>query len=299
MTLTYYIINLLRNQYTHMKNCSFFIFIILVLSSCAIKKSPAPIEYNHNNSKLSGSKATVATIVNEGEIISGGAVKQKDTEIITPYDDDDYVIPAESPIEQNRKIIYHEVQVGETIEEIALKYQQTVDEIAMLNDLYPPYYLDEFQIIKIKIEKDFDANKQISSIQQNTPPTVAPAPEFVPPLKGTILTKFGEKTKYGINKGINIAAKQGSKVLATAGGKVIYADYDATFGYLVIIKVNNKNIITSYAHLEDMILSKGSTIKQGDVVGYVGKTGKVDKPQLHFGIREGKIAKDPTKYVNY
>jgi len=61
--------------------------------------------------------------------------------------DDNYVVPAQSPIEQNYKIIYHEVQVGETIEEIALKYEQTVDETAQLNSLFPPYYLDELHQI--------------------------------------------------------------------------------------------------------------------------------------------------------
>ena len=46
-----------------------------------------------------------------------------------------------------------------------------------------------------------------------------------------------------------------------------------------------------------MILSKGATINQGDIIGYVGRTGKVKQSQLHFGIREGKTAKDPLTYV--
>ena len=85
--------------------------------------------------------------------------------------------------------------------------------------------------------------------------------------------------------------------LSTAAGKVIYADYDATFGNLVIIKLDGKNLVTSYAHLEDIILTKGASVKQGDVVGYVGSTGKVTEPQLNFGIREGKVAKDPSQFI--
>jgi len=282
-----------------MKNCSFFILLAFILAGCAVTKAPAPIEYNHENSNLSSS-ATIPTISDEGEIISRGTATSTQSEIINPHNDDDYVVPAESLIKNNRKIIYHEVQVGETIEEIALKYEQTVDEIAMLNELYPPYYLDEFQIIKIKVAKDFDQKAALNMPQKQLPTAQKPqAPDFTPPVKGKVISKFGEGTEYGQNKGINIAAKQGTKILAAAGGKVIYADYDATFGYLVLIKVTSKNIVTSYAHLEDMILSKGASIKQGDVVGYVGSTGKVKTPQLHFGIREGKTAKDPLQYVKY
>jgi len=279
-----------------MTKCSFFILIVLFLSSCSITHSPAPIEYNHKNSSLNSSGgATVPIIDDSGEIISGDSKAQKESEIITPYNDDDYAIPAQSPAEKDRKIIYHEVKVGETIEEISTQYSQSVDEIAMLNSLYPPYYLEEFQVIKIRVAKDHSDAKT----------TAAPAtkrvraPEFVAPLKGKLVTKFGEKTQYGTNKGINIAAKQGTKVTAAAAGKVIYADYDATFGYLVIIKLHDKNIVTSYAHLEDIILTKGAKIKQGDAVGYVGNTGKVNSPQLHFGIREGKKVKDPLQYVSY
>jgi LysM repeat protein len=280
-----------------MKNCSFFVLLILILSGCQFKKSPAPIVYNHSKSSLGGSSETIPTLSNDGEVISTSVIGGNHTEIIGPKNDANYVVPAESPVEQNFKIIYHEVQVGETIEEIALKYEQTVEEIAQLNSLFPPYYLDEFQIIKIKIDKDFvkeavpeKQKKQIIKIEK---------PDFVKPVNGKVLTKFGESTPYGVNKGINIAAKEGTKVIAAASGKVIYSDYDATFGYLVIIKVDGKNIVTSYAHMEDLITAKGKIIKQGDVIGYVGNTGKVDKFQLHFGIREGKNAKNPMNFVKF
>lgn len=279
-----------------MKSCSFFILLILTLTSCAVTKAPAPIEYNHKNAKLSSS--TIPTIDNDGAVVSSSTQAESlSSEVISPYKDgDDYIVPAASPIEQGKKIIYHEVRVGETIEDIALKYEQTVDEITMLNQLYPPYYLDEFQIIKIKVNKD--AVPAATPQQQIIAPTPQ-ALDFVAPVPGKVISKFGEKTAFGQNKGINIEAKAGTKVIAAAGGQVIYADYDATFGYLVIIKVAGKNIVTSYAHLEDMVLSKGASIKQGDIVGYVGNTGKVKTAQLHFGIRDGKTAKDPLQYVNY
>lgn len=279
-----------------MRNCSFFILLVLILTSCQFKKEPAPIVYNHKNSSLSSSAETIPTLSNDGEIISRDMIGEKQSEIIGPMNDDNYVVPAQSPIEQNYKIIYHEVQVGETIEEIALKYEQTVDEIAQLNSLFPPYYLDEFQIIKIKVLKEGIKNNE-SEPKKHV--LKSKGPDFVNPVDGKVLVKFGEKTPYGVNKGVNIAAKEGTKIMAAAGGKVIYADYDATFGYLVIVKVDGQNIVNSYAHMEDLIISKGKTVKQGDIIGYVGNTGKVDKFQLHFGIREGKSAKDPMKFIKF
>ena len=299
-----------------MRNCSLFILLAFILSSCVVRNSSAPIEYNHHKSNVTSSREAVPIIDTDEEIISSGVVEPKESEFIVPNDKDDntgdsgYVVPAELPVKSDYKIIYHEVQVGEVIEEIASQYGQKVDEIAMLNDLRSPYHLTESQIIKIKVPKDFVKNKAVEIVEEPTEPeaiaeeqksdsVAIPIVEFIQPVEGTIITKFGEKTQHGINKGLSIAAKQGTKVVAAASGKVIYADYDATFGNLVIIKLNNKNVVTSYAHLEDIILSKGSSINQGDIVGYVGSTGKVKESQLHFGIREGKVAKDPLGYISY
>jgi LysM repeat protein len=290
-----------------MKKCSLFIVLAIQLSSCAVKHSPAPIEYKHSQSRLHGDSVageeTVSTINTEGEIISTDNQKtpgQQQEEYIDPVEDDNYVIPSKVS-KADDKIIYHEVQSGETIEMIAAKYGQSVEAIARLNDLYPPYYLDEFQNLKIKTDKSLAQGvPPVRNIPQEEPLPPAPkkSPEFIKPVDGTIISKFGENTANGVNKGINIAATAGTEVKASANGRVIYADYDATFGNLGMIKVDNKNIVIAYAHLEDILLAKGSVVKQGELVGYVGSTGKAGgKPQLHFAIREGKNAVDPVKYI--
>ncbi len=300
-----------------MKKQSLLILLSFVLSACAVSKQSAPIEYNNSGSQKRASSKTNSTLVDEGEVISTGSFEVKPTEVINPEeytDNEQYIIPAQSPLESKRKIIYHEVQVGETLEDIASKYGQKVTEIALLNDLSPPYYIDEFQILKINnqtTEKNLTTNNaelaeplgQVEEARVDRPEVELQEQEvnreYIAPVNGKVITKFGDKTPFGTSKGISISAKPGTKVLSTAAGKVIYADYDATFGNLVIIKLDGKNIVTSYAHLEDIILTKGSSVKQGDVVGYVGSTGKVTEPQLNFGIREGKVAKDPSKFVNY
>lgn len=318
-----------------MKNQSLFVALMCLLSACAVSNQPAPIEYNHNSyTKNRPSNKTKAT-VDDGEIISKGSIESKQSDIIEPNEDlqaniadDEFIVPENQHLQSKNKIIYHEVQVGETIEDIAKKYGQTVKAIAALNDLSPPYYLDEFQVIKINQAKSSNNDVKPGSILNeednateltqltteatlattttavengDTPVKQVPAAnkDFIPPVSGKILSKFGSKTNSGTNKGISISAKQGTKVLAAAGGKVIYSDYDATFGNLIIVKLDGKNTFMSYAHLDDLPLAKGASVKQGDVIGYVGASGKVNEPQLNFGIREGKVAKDPEKLVHF
>ena len=264
-----------------MKARIFCIFLAFILSGCAVTNSPAPIIYHHKDNSTNSN------------IIDQDNAESPNIEVVS--DDKNYIIPGEKPSDNSTKIIYHEVNIGETIEEVAQKYKQRKEEIATLNDLKKPYRLEEFQVLKIQVPVDFK-EEETPSVKIIAKPKM---PDFIKPLDGKILAKFGEDTIYGKNKGINISAKPGTKIISSANGRIIYADYDATFGYLVIIKLDNKNIVTSYAHLEDIIVAKGASIKQGDVIGYVGSSGKVKTPQLHFGIREGKIAKDPLNYVKY
>ena len=117
-----------------MKNCVLFVLFILFLSSCTVNK-PAPIEYHHKKDNISYTNNSG----NDNSIIIKDLNHNKKDEYIKP-----------NQVKKTSKIIYHEVREGETIEDIAIKYQKSVDEISMINGLYPPYDLDEFQIIKVK-----------------------------------------------------------------------------------------------------------------------------------------------------
>ena len=64
------------------------------------------------------------------------------------------------------------------------------------------------------------------------------------------------------------------------------------FGNLVLLK-HDGGWVTAYAHAEDLLVIRGDTVRQGDPIARVGKTGSVDEPQLHFEIRQGKKPVDP------
>ncbi|WP_375319022.1 murein hydrolase activator EnvC family protein [Candidatus Tisiphia endosymbiont of Oplodontha viridula] len=303
-----------------MNNNIFFIcFVIFMISGCATQP-PAPIEYNRG--KDFSQKSTVVkpptttysenNILesDEGEIIGRElGEKEKDFDVPTGFlqerhaiktqNQDDVIIVPRVKLDDN-KTIYREVQPGETLESIANEYDQTVEELAELNNMSTPYHLNKSQIIMIKVNaKILNKKNQEISIREAGNAASINTPKFIKPIEGKIIVKFGEQTSKGKSKGVNIAANKGTIVKSIASGKVMFADNDPKFGNLVIIKLDNSDLYVAYAHLQDLVVQKGVTVSQREVVGHVGSTGDAEYPQLHFAIRQGKLAVDPLQYVNY
>lgn len=300
-----------------MKKYSIFIIIALTLTSCESVQQPAPIIFHHKISDKTSS--TENSIETENSVAEPSTLEQP--EIMHPgqqQDKNNKYIVAKSLQNSEHKIIYHEVQFGETIEDIAKKYHKNPKEIARLNNLLHPYELEEFEILKIRVKKaSQNSNNQIIAdstkieAQSGTSPqdellnpfdkiqATNNSANFIRPVQGDIITKFNAHTPHGRNKGINIAAKAGSEILAVCDGRIIYADYDAIFGKLILMKVNNQNKIISYAHLQEITANKSELVKQGQVIGYVGSSGQVTTPQLHFGVREGKEVKNPEEFIKF
>lgn len=118
------------------------------------------------------------------------------------------------------------------------------------------------------------------------------------PTEGKVISRFGPKTNGLSNDGINIAANKGEPIMAAADGEVAYVGNDLDgYGNLLILR-HREGWMTSYAHAQEFLLNKGDTVTQGDVLGYVGATGSVKTPQLHFSVREGKIPIDPESVLS-
>jgi len=105
--------------------------------------------------------------------------------------------------------------------------------------------------------------------------------------------------QWYIHKGIDLSTwRSGDVVMATASGQVVTVGFDNNgFGNYVIIK-HNHSIYTRYAHLSSSRVKKGQLVEQGDVIGYVGNTGKSTGPHLHYEVHIGSDVVDPAKYIN-
>ena len=116
---------------------------------------------------------------------------------------------------------------------------------------------------------------------------------YIMPTTGSISSKFGMRKDpvYGTQKmhsGIDIRAPAGTPIKATADGVIIRREFAGAYGNLIIIK-HNDGKSSRYGHMLRFQegLGLGSNVKQGDIIGYVGSTGKSTGNHLHFEIRDG------------
>ena len=85
------------------------------------------------------------------------------------------------------------------------------------------------------------------------------------------------------HEGIDIVADRGQPVFATAEGEVTKAGYSGDYGNLVVIK-HSFGLETRYGHLTRAAVTPGQTVHRGDVVGFVGSTGRSTSPHLHYEV---------------
>ena len=118
------------------------------------------------------------------------------------------------------------------------------------------------------------------------------------PARGKIISGFGSKPNGMKNEGLNIAMPEGTNVQAAEGGVVAYAGNELKgYGNLVLVR-HPGGYVTAYAHTSQILVKKGDTVKRGDVIAKSGSTGAVQSPQLHFEVRKGATALDPTTFLN-
>jgi murein DD-endopeptidase MepM/ murein hydrolase activator NlpD len=131
------------------------------------------------------------------------------------------------------------------------------------------------------------------------PPMPAPpgARSFLWPVHGRVIAAYGSGAGGTHNDGMNIAASEGSTVVAAAAGTVAYAGNELRgYGNLVLVK-HADGWMTAYAHNSVLLVKRGDKVRRGQAIARVGATGAVGEPQLHFEVRRGARALDPAEYL--
>ncbi len=149
-------------------------------------------------------------------------------------------------------------------------------------------------VAPVKVEK-----KKISSDPTKKLPkiTARSSSKFSWPVRGKILSAYGAKKGGLFNDGINIAATRGTAVGAAENGVVAYAGNEVKgMGNLIILQ-HDGGWMTVYAHMDSLAVRRGARVNVGQKIGTVGATGKVDTPQLHFEVRKGTKAYNPSQYL--
>lgn len=124
---------------------------------------------------------------------------------------------------------------------------------------------------------------------------------FILPIKGILTSPFGlrrflNEQPRKPHSGVDIAAPEGTPILAPADGKVIEIGNFFFNGNSVFID-HGQGLITMYDHLSKFDVKIGQSVHQGQIIGEVGQTGRATGPHLHWGISLNDARVDPELFV--
>ncbi len=121
------------------------------------------------------------------------------------------------------------------------------------------------------------------------------------PVVGRITSYFGERIdpfngEGAFHSGVDISCSYGQPVVSPADGAVTYADAYAGYGRMIEIDHGN-GIVTRYGHLSGFAVTEGQSVRRGQVIGYVGLSGRSTGPHLHYEVRINDTPVNPHKYL--
>jgi hypothetical protein len=119
------------------------------------------------------------------------------------------------------------------------------------------------------------------------------------PVRGYLTGHYGEDRGSHMHSGIDLAAPTGTTIRAVAEGRVILVGPQGAYGNFTCLR--HARLVTCYAHQNEILVTYGQFVKQGQKIGTVGSTGRSTGPHLHFEVRQGPEAwstpLDPFKFL--
>lgn len=211
---------------------------------------------------------------------------------------------------------FHVVGAGETLRHICDVYGLDLDAVAKINRIMPPHSLKPGEAIFLPAaallpDKEPECRQARNSFKRCPPakerdvvaglirgerdPSV-PSLRFPVP-QGVLTSPFGYR--WGrFHQGLDIAAAVGTSVLACADGKVMFTGSRKKFrryGNTVLLD-HGKGVYTYYAHLNEVTVKKGQSVRKGQKIAAVGNTGRSTGPHLHLEVRVANRMYNPLAY---
>lgn len=125
---------------------------------------------------------------------------------------------------------------------------------------------------------------------------------FANPVPGAkISSRFGYRKdpfngRSAMHSGMDFKAPRGTPVQATGDGVIVKAGRNGGYGKVVEIR-HKDGLISRYAHLSRITVKNGQKVRVGQTIGKVGSTGRSTGPHLHYEVRQGKTARNPSRYM--
>ena len=130
---------------------------------------------------------------------------------------------------------------------------------------------------------------------------LACTPTIRPVDGGYVSSSFGYRTspftdRKEFHKGIDISIKQGSPIIAPADGIVTFAGKKGLLGNTIIID-HGYGFVTRFGHAQKLLKKRGDAVKRGDVIAYVGNTGRSTGPHVHYEVQINGVQVNPKRYI--
>ncbi len=191
---------------------------------------------------------------------------------------------------------YHIVQKGENLYRIAIKYNLSLYELRVYNDL-PDNNIFVGQKLYLKPSSKMRqsyATRETSLKQKDY--SIYKNYGLIWPYEGKVISPFGMRDGKP-HKGIDIKGPIGQPIKAVLDGTAVYVGRQRGYGNVIILK-HKHGLMTVYAHNQLNYIHQGDTIKKGDKIATIGQTGNATCPHIHFETRIDGKAINPMKFLD-
>ncbi|CAM2065120.1 M23 family metallopeptidase [Sulfidibacter corallicola] len=141
---------------------------------------------------------------------------------------------------------------------------------------------------------DVEADFISKTDELNSTPSILPARGWLSSGFSYRIDPYTKKRAW--HNGLDVSCPLGTPVYAPADGKIAYKGYQGGYGNMLVIS-HGRGLETKYAHLDRFNVSKGQMVKRGDLIGFVGNTGRSTAPHLHYEVHRDGKAVNPRKFI--
>lgn len=169
-------------------------------------------------------------------------------------------------------------------------------ETAYGSDLQPAYYasLNQFDLIQEALAES-RLGLPMQSVLTNTTPSIWPVKGHITSSYGTRQDPFNGKGSF--HPGIDISAPYSTPVMASADGHVVSAEWEGALGHCVKIQHGRSGFKTIYGHLKEYFVRPGQSVRRGEVLGLVGRSGRTTGKHLHYEVHYNLMNVNPYRYL--
>ena len=182
---------------------------------------------------------------------------------------------------------------------IVEKYETEMKDLISSEEAISKLYVEPVKTVTVaKTTKKTTSSGKVNTSTNTSSSKTSIGISLIRPVSGTITSRFGSRSsvRSSAHTGLDIATSKGTPIKAAASGTVTFSGYKGSYGYMVVISHGN-GVQTYYGHCNELYVSAGASVSQGQAIAAVGSTGNSTGPHLHLEVRVNGVAYNPQNYI--